>query len=358
MKRVLKALFFVGRLFSPFYSMAMVLRAFLYRKNVLFRPEALPVPVISVGNLTMGGTGKTPMVLYVARCLLGLGIKPAIVSRGYGGKARGAVHVVSDGSNILLSPALAGDEPVMLAGAIPGVPVLIAPRRIRACRRAVSEFGAEVIVMDDGFQHLAVRRDVDLVLFGAGKFLGNGRVFPGGELREPFFALKRAHAFVITGVDNDNRTEVNAFRRLLNGVFPEKPVFSGEYLPASLLHSKEENTAFAIDRARTIPLFGFAGIAHPDAFQRTLQRERFLLVGFKAYPDHHPYGAEDVKALVKSALALGARALITTEKDFVKLRPFFAEFPILALKIELCMGEDFDLFLSSCLGRKTEEAAT
>jgi tetraacyldisaccharide 4'-kinase len=356
MKRGLKVLFSVGRLFSPLYGMAMVLRAFLYRQNVL-RSETLPVPVISVGNLTMGGTGKTPMVLYVTRYLLGLGKKPAIVSRGYGGKARGPVHVVSNGSEVLLSPALAGDEPVMLAGALPGVPVLIAPRRIHACRRAVSEFAAEVIVMDDGFQHLAVRRDVDLVLFGAGKLLGSGRVFPGGELREPFSALKRAHAFVITGVDNGNRAEVKAFRRLLRGIFPEKPVFSGEYLPVSLLHSKENRT-FAIERAKMIPLFGFAGIAHPDAFQRTLQRERFLLTGFKAFPDHHLYGAEDVRILVESALALRARALITTEKDFVKLRPFFAEFPILALKIELLMGEDFDLFLSSRLGRKTEGAVS
>lgn len=356
MKRVLKGLFFVGRLFSPLYSMVMVLRAFLYRRNIILKAESLPVPVISIGNLTMGGTGKTPLVLYVTRYLLGLGRKPAIVSRGYGGRAGGPVHVVSDGSRILLSPALAGDEPVMLAGAVPEAPVLIAPRRIHACRRAVSEFGADVIVMDDGFQHLAVRRDVDLVLFGAGTFLGSGWVFPGGELREPFSALKRAHAFVVTGVDNDNREEVNAFRRLLKWVFPEKPVFNGEYLPVSLLHSKEKR-AFAIDRARKIPLFGFAGIARPEAFRRTLERERFLLAGFKAFPDHHRYTAEDVDSLVEAALARRARALITTEKDFVKLRPFFAEFPILALKIELLMDEDFDLFLGSCLGRKAAPAS-
>lgn len=356
MKPVLKVLFFAGRLFSPFYSMAMVLRAFFYRRNILFRSHTLPVPVISVGNLTMGGTGKTPMVLYVTRYLLACGKKPAIVSRGYGGRARGPVHVVSAGGPILLSPDLAGDEPVMLAEALPGTPVLIAPRRIHACLRAVSEFDVDALVMDDGFQHLAVRRDVDLLLFGAGKFLGNGRVFPGGELREPFSALNRAHAFVITGVDKENRAAVDVFRQRLRGAFPEKPVFNGEYRPMGLLHSREAGT-FSLGKARGIPLFGFAGIAHPEAFQRTLRQEGYRLAGFVSFPDHYRYTAEDVSVLVRSALDCRAGALITTEKDFVKLRPFFAEFPIMALKIELRMGADFEIFLGSCLGRKEVECA-
>ncbi|MGV1098687.1 tetraacyldisaccharide 4'-kinase [Thiovibrio sp. JS02] len=349
---MIKALFFVGRLFSPFYSLIMVLRASLYRRNLLLRSHRLQVPVISVGNLTLGGTGKTPMVLYVTRYLLGLGKKPAIVSRGYGGKAMGKVHVVSDGKKILMPSSLAGDEPTMMAEAIPEVPVLIGPNRVPVAQRAAKDFHANVIVMDDGFQHLALRRDVDLVLFSARTFLGSGWVFPGGELREPFSALKRASGFVVTGVDNSNRMAVDAFRRLLKGVFPEKPVFLGEYLPVSLLHSQQSKT-YAVERAKKMPLFGFAGIANPEAFRHTLKNERFLLTGFQGFPDHHQYTAEEVNALVATAVSRRARALITTEKDFVKLKPFFGEFPVLALKIELLMGEDFDLFLSEALSRAT-----
>ncbi len=353
MSRVRKALFFVGRLFAPLYGLLMTLRAFLYRRNIFLHSQRLQVPVVSVGNLTLGGTGKTPMVLYVSRYLLGLGKRPAIVSRGYGGKATGRVHVVSDGRKILMSSALAGDEPVMLAGSLPGVPVLVGPKRAPVAERAVRDFQADVIVMDDGFQHLALKRDVDLVLFSASTFLGSGWVFPGGELREPFSALKRASAFVVTGVENRNRSEVDAFRRFLRGVFPEKQVFLGEYLPVSLLHS-QQNKTFAVERAKKMPLFAFAGIANPESFHHTLKKERFLLTGFQGFADHHRYSADDVNALIAAARARRARALITTEKDFVKLKPFFGEFPILALKIELLMGEDFDLFLSEALSRPFE----
>lgn len=354
MKQLYNLLFMIGRLFSPFYSVAMVLRAFLYRHNIFLRSRNLPVPVISVGNLTMGGTGKTPLVLYLTRYLLGMGKKPAIISRGYGGKASGPVNVVSDGKKVILSSVLAGDEPSMMAQALPDVPVLIGPKRFVVAERAIKDFQANTIVLDDGFQHMALHRDLDLVLFSAKTFLGSGWVFPGGELREPFSALKRASAFVITGVDNTNRYGVDAFQRLLRGVFPEKPIFLGEYLPVSILHSGHTKT-FAIDKAKRLPLFGFAGIANPDSFKHTLKKERFLLTGFKGFADHHQFTANDVSALVEAALARKARALITTEKDYVKLKPFFGEFPILALKIELLMGEDFDLFISDNLSQVSQK---
>ncbi|MHB8151111.1 MAG: tetraacyldisaccharide 4'-kinase, partial [Desulfobulbia bacterium] len=172
------------------------------------KSQRLPVPVISIGNLTLGGTGKTPMVRYVTRLLLDRGVRPAIVSRGYGGKAAGRINIVADRTKTLLPPEMAGDEPFMLAEVLPGVPVLTGSQRARVARHAVEAFGANLIVMDDGFQHLALRRDLDLVLFSARTLLGNGRVFPGGELREPLSALGRAHAFVITGVDASNRSVV------------------------------------------------------------------------------------------------------------------------------------------------------
>ncbi|MFA7383011.1 MAG: tetraacyldisaccharide 4'-kinase [Desulfurivibrionaceae bacterium] len=349
MKPPLFLFFMIGRIFSPAYHLLMVLRAFLYRNNILLKSQRLPVPVISVGNLTMGGTGKTPMVRYVAKLLLARGLRPAIVSRGYGGKAAGPVNIISAGAELLLSPEMAGDEPFMLAEALPGVPVLTGPERARVAKHAIREFGVNRIVMDDGFQHLAVRRDLDLVLFSAGTLLGNGRVFPGGELREPLSALGRAHGFVITGVDCGNRGKVEDFQRWLQETFPQTPVFTGEYLPAGIWHSNQAKTC-SLASAREIPVFAFAGIANPDSFRQTLGQDGFFLAGFKEFKDHYRYTAQDVAALVAAALAQGAQALLTTEKDFVKLRPFFGEFPILALTIELRMNKEFDLFMTERIG--------
>jgi tetraacyldisaccharide 4'-kinase len=350
MKPLLAVLFWAGRIFSPGYRLVMVVRAFLYRNNIFLKSQQLPVPVVSIGNLTLGGTGKTPMVRYVTRLLLDKGLRPAIVSRGYGGKASGKVNIVADGARTLLTPDMAGDEPFMLAEALPGVPVLTGPERALVARQAIEKFGVNLIVMDDGFQHLAVRRDLDLVLFSARTLLGNGWVFPGGELREPLSALGRAHGFVITGVDSSNRSAVEDFQRRLQGAFPAKPVFSGEYLPAGIWHSSQD-TPCTLDEARSMEVFAFAGIANPDSFRQTLRQEGFSLGGFKEFKDHHGYTAQDVAALVAAAKAHGARALITTEKDFVKLRPFFGSFPILALTIELRMGQGFDLFLADHLSR-------
>jgi tetraacyldisaccharide 4'-kinase len=349
MNRIYPILFYLGRIFSPFYSFIMTLRAFLYRKNLFLKSHRLPVPVVSIGNLTLGGTGKTPLVMYVARSLQGMGQRPVIVSRGYKGKTPGAICVVSDGAQTFLSPREAGDEPALLAESLKGVPVLIGPERVAVGKEAIRRFHPDNLILDDGFQHLALHRDLDLVLFNARKLLGSGWVFPGGELREPFSALKRAHAFVITGVDNTTRRQVDGFKRLLRGVFPEAPVFLGEYLPSCLIHSQQTKT-FPIDKAKRLPLYGFAGIANPDSFHYTLEKERFLLTGFQNFADHHDYSVKEVSALIDAARARRARALITTEKDFVKLRPYFGEFPVLALRVELFMEEGFDLFLSDWAG--------
>lgn len=348
----LRLLFAVGWLFSPLYGLIMRMRAWFYRHGVLLKSERLPVPVVSIGNLTLGGTGKTPLVLYVTRQLLALGRKPAIVSRGYGGTAKGAVNVVSDGKAIALTAAEAGDEPLLLAESLPGVPVLVGARRVVVGQAALDRFPVDTVVLDDGFQHLALGRDLDLVLFSARTLAGNGRVFPGGPLREPFGALGRAHGFVITGVDRETRNEAEAFKQRLVGLFPDKPVFMGEYLPVCMLHSQQSKT-FAIDKARRVPLYGFAGIANPDSFRHTLEKEGFLLTGFVGFADHHRYTAADIDALTAAARARKAAALVTTEKDYVKLAPFFKEFPILALRVELFMEEEFDFFLA---GRITKQA--
>ncbi|MCK5404932.1 MAG: tetraacyldisaccharide 4'-kinase, partial [Desulfobulbaceae bacterium] len=336
-------LFLIGLPFTPIYCAMMVLRAFLYRKGVL-KSHLMGVPVVSVGNLTMGGTAKTPMVMYLARYFSALEKKPAIVSRGYGGTAKGPVNVVSDQKEIFLDSKVAGDEPRLLAESLPCVPVLTGPKKVVVGRYAVLNMTPDILILDDGFQHLAMRRDLDIVLFNARNYLGNGRVFPGGELREPLSALKRADVFVISGVNDKNMKRATQFRRKLHADFPDKPVFMGRYQPICLLHSQRKG-GIEIDKARRLPLYGFCGLADPSSFKQTLKSEKFKIVGFKEFADHHAYSSSDVKELAKAAKARKAKALITTEKDFVKLKPFAKDIPILILKVEFLLDEEFDLYL-------------
>lgn len=329
----------------------MRLRAFLYSKSIL-KQHRLPVPVISVGNLTLGGTGKTPLVQHITKKLIQLGLKPAIISRGYGGKANAQINVVSDGKHLLLDAANGGDEPRLLAENLPGVPVLTGNKRAVTGQYAIKKLGANVIVLDDGFQHLGVHRDIDLVLFHADSLLSTNRVLPGGDLREPPAALLRAHGFLITGLASDNSKRVHTFRQVLNQRFPGKPIFTARYQPATILKKGLAHNVSTIPTAEAaeMVLYGFCGIANPESFEQLLIQEKYNLVGFKTFRDHHSYSKRDIQELRKLARKIGAQALITTEKDFVKLKPLFlSDIPILSLGIEPDMDKSFDNFLNRLL---------
>lgn len=342
-------LFFIGRPLAPLYSLAMRARAALYGRGVLAH-HRLAVPVVSVGNLTLGGTGKTPMVLHLARLLAGCGRRPAVVSRGYGGRAKGPVNVVSDGQALLLPAALAGDEPRLLAENLAGVPVLTGARRALVGQAAIATLGADLIVLDDGFQHLALHRDLDLVLFNAGGLLGNGRVFPGGPLREPFSALGRAHAFVITGVDETTSARATAFQGILRRAFPDRPVFSAGYRAEGIMRLNAAGPTLSRPR-ETARLFAFCGLARPDTFRHSLAREGISAGGFAAFPDHHRYTPQDLAKLEQQALAAGANGLITTEKDAVKLTGAIRGLmPLYFLKVTMAVEEGFDPFVLKYLG--------
>jgi tetraacyldisaccharide 4'-kinase len=337
-------LYTLGRPLSPLYGLLMAWRASLYRSGLL--PSVrLPVPVISIGNLTMGGTGKTPLVQYIARMLQGQGRRPAIVSRGYGGTARGRCNLVSAGDMPLLPASEAGDEPRLLAETLPGVPVLTGRARKFPARRAV-ELGADVLILDDGFQHLGLRRDINLVLFHADTLAGNSRVFPGGDLREPVGALRRADAFILTGTCDRNREQADRFAVLLAMRFPGRPVFRAGYEPTAILKDEDGITTVAeFEAIRAIPLFAFAGIAQPEAFYRTLRELHLDIVGHQFLPDHAPYRQAEIAAIFDQARRLGAAACVTTEKDMVKLQGFAWSMPIHTLRMEARLGEDFQDFL-------------
>ena len=333
----------LGRPIAPLYGAIMRLREACYRRGV-FTSHRLPVPVISVGNLTVGGTGKTPMVQHLARLLKDNGFRPAVVSRGYGGRAQGRVNLVSDGSRLLLDADLAGDEPRFLAETLPGVPVLTGIVRRLPAQEAVA-MGADVLLLDDGFQHMQLARDINLALFSADRLAGNSRVFPGGELREPVAALRRASGFVLTGVDDHNRERATRFADLLRTRFPEIPTALAGYATdavvrlsaAGLLEPAPEN---ALGGRR---LFGFCGIARPESFQRTVQAAGLEMGGFLPLADHQRYVPAVLDRIRTRAAQAGAEALVTTEKDLVKLAGCAADLglPLYALRRRVVLDPAF-----------------
>ncbi len=335
----------IGFPFSPFYSQLMRIRSFLYRKKVL-KSYALPVPVISVGNLTMGGSGKSPLVIFLCRFLLANGCKPAVISRGYRGTSQKAVNIVSDGKSILMNPRQAGDEPVMIAQAVPGLIVATGKKRIYPARHVIERYGCDSIILDDGFQHLSIRRDLDLVLFDTVFFAGNSRVFPGGDLREPVSALNRCDAFILTNVTAENKKRMSKCRELLLKRFPEKKLFTTTTTHHyALFYHPSVNTAAPMrTRISELPerCLGFCGIANPERFWHSLRALGLNPVTVISFPDHHLYGPNDMQKLSESAKRHKVNAIITTEKDMVKLAELRHQLPNLySLPLDMNIDHDF-----------------
>lgn len=312
-------------------------REWLYARGVL-RSRGLGCPVVSIGNVTLGGTGKTPAVELAAQTLAQLGRHVAIVSRGYGRRSAG-IQVVADTASIRLDAEDAGDEPFLLARRLPGVPVVVGGNRHRAAVEAVGRFAVNAIVLDDGFQHRTLRKDLEIVMARAERPWGNGHLLPAGPLREPLGALRRADLVVAVGARREEEaTEVmTAVAQHAPGV----PVLLAEYVPTDCWEVEGMRRA-APARLTGMRLLAFAGIGSPRAFERTLADVGATVAEVVAFPDHHWYSREEIVALDRRAAGSGAAALVTTEKDWVRLRrlppptrPLF----VLSVRLALRAGE-------------------
>ncbi|CAK8719979.1 MAG: lipid-A-disaccharide kinase [Candidatus Electronema aureum] len=344
----------LGRPLSPLYSLIMRLREQFYLNGVL-ASTALDVPVISIGNLTLGGTGKTPLVQHLARLLQRNGFRPAIISRGYGGATKERVNIVSDGNKVLLAASYVGDEPRMLAETLPGVPVLTGVVRKLPAAKAI-EMGADVLLLDDGFQHLAIHRDLDLVLFSADELAGNSRVFPGGDLREPVRALYRAHAFVLTGTDESNIARAVGFKTLLQKKFPDRPIFFSGSRAVGLVRQETDGSRTQVQQNELAGrrCLAFCGIARPDGFRKTLTQLAIEPTSFKALPDHHAYKEQTVRQLVQTAEQTHADCLLCTEKDLVKLRGVALKLPLYGVIMQAAPESGLDQLVLHCAARKNQ----
>ncbi len=271
-------------------------------------PRRLACRVISVGNVTVGGSGKTPTAAWVAAGLRVRGHKVALASRGYGRRSREPVVVVSDGMRVHATTATAGDEPLLLAAQAPGVPVLVGRDRAVVGLRAIAAFGAEVLVLDDGFQHHRLARDVDLVVVDGGFGLGNGRVLPRGPLREPVRALRLADAI---GIVDGPLAAGDAER--IDGLAPGAFRFTARRRPRSVrsLGGGPESPPGSLAGLEVGVL---AGIARPDGLRRTIESLGARVVAQRTFPDHHDYRQMDVRDLHRHT-----KVWVTTEKDALKI---------------------------------------
>lgn len=287
------------------------------------------VPCVSVGNIVVGGTGKTPMVVWLVTELLRRGRRPAVVSRGYGGTTIQPARVPAGGGSD--ASRIFGDEPVMVASAFPGVPVVVARDRGRAASFAVSECGADVIVADDAFQHWRLERDLDIVLVDGRRWFGNGRLLPRGPLREPGHALRRAGLVILTRPERDSKMSRMAELQVLA---PAAAIAAADVIPARwrLWEGGGEQAT------PPGPLFAFCGLADPRQFRETLAGDG-RLAGWQPFADHHPYGRADVKALEEKAEASGAAAAVTTAKDAARLPGWSGRLPLYVLEAELRLSD-------------------
>jgi len=289
-------------------------RRALYRSG-LVRPHRAPVPVVSVGNLTVGGAGKTPVALLVAARLRARGRKVAVLSRGYGAR-RADPRVVSDGERLLLGAAEAGDEPLLLARRLPGTLVLCGPSRAELSRRAVA-LGADALVLDDGFQHLGLARDLDIVVLDGRDPFGNGHLLPRGPNRELPSALGRAHLAWISQVDRASPERLALLRTQALAATGHRPVESRHAVEDVLDGLVARSCgADALAGRRTLLL---CALARPDGFRATLLALGAEVVAERVYRDHHLFSEREVALALEEAEAKGCEVVATTEKDAVRL---------------------------------------
>lgn len=352
------------KLLSWLFAAAVSIRYLLYKLGIL-RRWPLGVQVISIGNVTAGGTGKTPVTEIFARTLAAEGRKVAILSRGYRRKEAPFWQrmftqviepplVVSDGRHILLDAATGGDEPYMLASNLPGVAVVVDRSRVKAGRYAIKRLGCDTIILDDGFQYQRLKHSIEVVLVDATNPFGNGNMLPRGILREPARHLKRADIIFMTKC----RGDVSAVREEIRRINKTAEIVECNHTPKVLrdVWSREE---LPLDWLKGKTLCTLSGIASPKGFENSLRHLGAKVVWCERYADHHRYEPGEILYALNRTADMGSDALVTTEKDAVRF-PRFETSPVkclyLRISIEILRGsENFTEIINRICFKKQSE---
>jgi 3-deoxy-D-manno-octulosonic-acid transferase len=341
-----KALFpyFLLKLFfyilSVFYGLGYHFKVFLYQSGMV-KPKKLNAKVISIGNITLGGTGKTPLVIYLSQKLKEKKLKVAILTRGYKRKKRGSVELVGENKN-KIPWAEVGDEPYLLTARLHDIPVIVSKDRRSSGAYAERKYQAEVLVLDDGFQHWKLSRDLDLMVIDATNPFGNSKLFPAGILREPLSSLRRADIFVLNKADQVLNKE--NLIRVIRAYNQDAPIIESVYEINSIEgwpdHSLIEEKTWEAKKS-----LAFSGIGNPVSFEESLKRLKIEVLKHYGFPDHFFYQKKDILNLEKEASKLGADFMITTEKDSVRI-PMMNELkiPIYVFKIDLVITKGEEVF--------------
>lgn len=304
------------------------------------RPGAVthaPVPVISVGNLAMGGTGKTPLVAWIARRIRTLGLQPAVVSRGYGGNAGPGPVLVSTGEGPRVNARACGDEPHLLARSLPGTIVIVGSDRVEGARAAAGA-GAGIVILDDGFQHRRLARDLDILVLDGRAPFADGHLLPWGTLREPASSARRAQLVVLTRLRQDDPAS-GAMREVKAAGFTG-PIISAGHRATGFYDTEGK------PQAAPAKALAFCGIGNPGLFRRDLEAAKVVVTRFQAFRDHHPYTIPEWNALTAEARAQNV-PLVTTDKDLSRLAASAGASlnaaPLLVLRIEAAVWDEAEL---------------
>lgn len=355
----------LGVLLKHVYTAIVSLRNTCYTRGI-FQARRLPCTVISVGNIVVGGTGKTPAVIAIAKQLQADGVGVAILLRGYKRQSREKITIVTDGEKRFCTAAESGDEADMMARLLPGIPIIVGRHRYAAGQLAITRFKSEVLLLDDGFQHRQLHRDVDIVTIDATRPFDTGQLLPAGTLREPVTALRRADMLLLTRTDSIGRKDISVptpetssrkdipvpipettkpgralLREELSKLAPNIPILESVHRPTHLylLHASGDLEQLPLNWLSGKRLLAVCGIGNPNAFVTTLNHYAPETVEPLAFPDHHAYTEADCQRIQRKMTQTGAICIVTTQKDEQKLARFADKLPIAVLAVTLVITD-------------------
>ncbi len=317
----------IRSILAGIYFLIWRLWIFLYEHKIILTKKVDSF-VVSIGNLTVGGTGKTPFTIFLAQQYQSRGKRVGIVSRGYGGSYKGHFTLVSDGKTIFESPEVVGDEPVLIAKRLGGIPIIVSRDRVMGCQQLIDRFQVNLILLDDGFQHLRIHRDLNLLLVDATQT--NDALLPAGPMREPAYAACRANVMILTRSNRSTETVPMIEASGFTG-----PILKSFFTPVELVHL-QKGVSQSVSSLKGAKVLAFCGIGNPDAFTKMLNELGATVLETVLYRDHFHYTHSDIQEIAEQAKNLGTAFIVTTEKDAVKIAGLITEpMNIWAVRIQI-----------------------